>query len=359
MSTQPGLSLGQADQFADQLVSSRNNPGGTGSDPYGLRLKLAGDSSDRVGVKNQGAIAFGPGLSAPDVELSRSATQTLKCSGTLEAAELRTIAPTTRRNIYSLSQVLNGRVAYITDVTGAIIVGYATNLVDSTDGDVRVIGNRLNFQNVRDDILYRFKLTTGTNQFAISFSGQATVSSVTQNGTAFLDDNLTPFPIPSTFDLRSKLASTLLATTGSAIADVMSQSVMAWDFLGSDIPASAKTSTGWRLFIEGMRFNMTGTWTSPNPSVLTYGVTVLEVTEVPVFNASRLTSDGLYLPCPGIGPYAPSKLNYYEFYDFSTNWYFLGGRRHDSHIKDRERRCDDVSCLDKQLHKLDGWLSLS
>ena len=325
VSTQPGLSLGQADLFADQLVSSRNNPGGTGSDPYGLRLKLAGDSSDRVGVKNQGAIAFGPGLSAPDVELSRSATQTLKCSGTLEADELRTIAPTARRNIYSLSQVLNGRVAYITDVTGAIIVGYATNLVDSTDGDVRVIGNRLNFQNVRDDILYRFKLTTGTNQFAISFLGQATVSSVTQNGTAFLDDNLTPFPILSTFDLRSKLASTLLATTGSAIAEVTSQSVMAWDFLGSDIPASAKTSTGWRLFIEGMRFNMTGTWTSPNPIVLTYGVTVLEVTEVPVFNASRLTSDGLYLPCPGIGPYAPSKLNYYEFYRFSTTWYFLGG----------------------------------
>ena len=137
VSTQPGLSLGQADLFADQLVSSRNNPGGTGSDPYGLRLKLAGDSFDRVGVKNQGAIAFGPGLSAPEVELSRSATQTLKCSGTLEAAELRTTAPSATTRTYSFTQVPGSISLYNIVRTGAIIVYYATDIVNSAGCDIR------------------------------------------------------------------------------------------------------------------------------------------------------------------------------------------------------------------------------
>ena len=67
-STNRALTLGSADLYADQLVSARNNPGTAGSEPYGLRLSLDGDTFDRVGLKNQGAIAFGPGLSAPDVE---------------------------------------------------------------------------------------------------------------------------------------------------------------------------------------------------------------------------------------------------------------------------------------------------
>ena len=325
VSTQPGLSLGQADLFADQLVSNRNNPGGTGSDPYGLRLKLAGDSSNRVGVKNQSAIEFGPGLSAPDVELSRSATQTLKCSGALEAAELRTSAPSATTRTYAFTQV-PGAVSSYYDVRGvAVVVYYATDLTNSAGGDIRIIGNRLNFQNVRDDVLYRLRLTTGTAQIVVNYTGTPSFMSAAQYGTAYFDDVTNIFPIASFFDLVSKLTVSTTATVGRVTANAVSQSVMTWEILGSDLPASAKTSTGWRLIIAGMQFDMTSTPAFQSAFVTTQASQIMEVTEIPVFNSARLTSDGLYLPCPGIGTLAPSKLNYYEFYDFSTTWYFLGG----------------------------------
>ena len=322
VSTQPGLSLGQADLFADQLVSSRNNPGGTGSDPYGLRLKLAGDSSDRLGVKNQGAIAFGPGLSVPDVELSRSATQTLKCSGTLEAAELRTTAPsaTTVTQTFLQSSVTvrtalwqdNAQVYYTVAMTGG----------SSTSNDLYTNGGRLVFQNVRDDVLYRMRLTTALASVSPVFSG--TLPGNLRAG-QYDSARFAEFPIPSVFDIVSRLAMTLTIGTITATATITSQSVMTWEFLGNDIPASAKGTTGYVLSVDGILFAAVGLPTITSSGVVYSPQTILEVTEIPVFNSSRLTADGLYLPCPGIGTIAPSKLNYYEFYDFSTTWYFLGG----------------------------------
>ena len=124
----------------------------------------------------------------------------------------------------------------------------------STSDDLYTNGGRLVFQNVRDDVLYRVRLTTAVTSISPVFSGTVPGPGNLRAG-QYGSARFAEFPIPSDFDIVSRLAITLSIGTSSVSATIISQSVMTWEFLGSDIPASAKGTTGYVLSVDGILFS--------------------------------------------------------------------------------------------------------
>ena len=141
------------------------------------------------------------------------------------------------------------------------------------------------FSGVRENVLYRLRLTPVVSSFVMTYTPGPGIARSSQNGTAHLDDGASElFLIASTFDLVSAMATTLTTADGFAAAAVNSQCVMTWEFLGSDLPSSAKSNAGWSVNVEGFKFIANSSLSSPTYGAgATSGVSLV-VTEIPVFN---------------------------------------------------------------------------